>query len=71
MCQRQRECFMTPASEMMLLTLGMHAPEGYGSCPVCVSVCVCVCLCVCVCMSVHKPDLGTGASRHLNEGTSE
>ena len=26
-----------------LLTLGAHAPEGYGSCPVCVSVCVCVC----------------------------
>ena len=26
------------------LTLGAHAPEGYGSCPVCVSVCVCVCL---------------------------
>ena len=26
-----------------LLTLGTHAPEGYGSCPVCVSVCVCVC----------------------------
>ena len=30
------------------LTLGAHAPEGYGSCPVCVSVCVCVCLCVCL-----------------------
>ena len=28
-----------------LLTLGAHAPEGYGSCPVCVSVCVCVCVC--------------------------
>ena len=25
-----------------LLTLGAHAPEGYGSCPVCVSVCVCL-----------------------------
>ena len=25
------------------LTLGAHAPEGSGSCPVCVSVCVCVC----------------------------
>ena len=25
------------------LTLGVHVPEGYGSCPVCVSVCVCVC----------------------------
>ena len=22
------------------LTLGAHAPEGYGSCPVCVSVCL-------------------------------
>ena len=28
---------------LQLLTLGAHAPEGYGSCPVCVSVCVCVC----------------------------
>ena len=27
-----------------LLTLGAHAPEGYGSCPVCVSVCLSVCL---------------------------
>ena len=23
-----------------LLTLGAHAPEGYGSCPVCVYVCL-------------------------------
>ena len=52
-----------------LLTLGAHAPEGYGSCPVCVSVCVCVCVCVCV--SVCNLNLGTGASRGLNEGTSE
>ena len=29
-----------------LLTLGVHAPEGYGSCPVCVSVSVCVCVCL-------------------------
>ena len=46
-----------------LLILGAHAPEGYGSCPVCVSVCVCV--------SVRNLNLGTGASRGLNEGTSE
>ena len=26
------------------LTLGVHAPEGYGSFPVCVCLCVCVCL---------------------------
>ena len=32
---------------------------------------LCVCVCVCVCVSVRKPDLGTGASRRLNEGTSE
>ena len=36
-------------------------PEGYGSCPVCVSVC----------LSVRNLNLGTGASRGLNEGTSE
>ena len=41
----------------LLLTLGAHAPEGYGSCPVCVSV--------------RNLNLGTGASRGLNEGTSE
>ena len=35
--------------------------EGYGSCPVCVSVC----------LSVQNLNLGTGASRGLNEGTSE
>ena len=29
------------------LTLGAHAPEGYGSCPVCVSVCLSVCVSVC------------------------
>ena len=50
-----------------LLTLGAHAPEGYGSCPVCVSVCVCVCVCV----SVRNLNLGTRANRGLNEGTSE
>ena len=44
-----------------LLTLGAHAPEGYGSCPVCVSVC----------LSVRNLNLGTEASRGLNEGTSE
>ena len=43
--------------------------EGYGSCPVCVSVCLCVSVCVCV--SVRNLNLGTGASRGLNEGTSE
>ena len=31
--------------EMNSLTLGAHAPEGYVSCPACVSVCVCVCVC--------------------------
>ena len=36
-----------------------NAPEGYGSCP------------VCVCVSVRNLNLGTGASRGLNEGTSE
>ena len=41
----------------VLLTLGAHAPEGNGSCPVCVSV--------------RNLNLGTGASRGLNEGTSE
>ena len=46
---------------LILLTLGAHAPEGYGSCPVCVSVC----------LSVRNLNLGTGASRGLNEGTSE
>ena len=58
---------------MLLLTLGAHAPEGYGSCPVCVSVCLSVCLsvCVCVCVSVRNLNLGTGASRGLNEDTSK
>ena len=32
----------------VLLTLGAHAPEGYSTCPVCLSVCLCVCVCVCV-----------------------
>ena len=44
---------------LCLLTLGAHAPEGYGRCP------------VCVCVSVRNLNLGTGASRGLNEGTSE
>ena len=44
-------------SDTVYLTLGAHAPEGYGSCPVCVSV--------------RNLNLGTGASRGLNEGTSE
>ena len=26
-----------------LLTLGAHAQEGYGTCPVCLFVCLCVC----------------------------
>ena len=52
----------------VLLTLGAHAPEGYGNCPVCVSVCF---LSVCVCVSVRNLNLGTGASRGLNEGSSE
>ena len=33
----------------LLLTLGVHALEGYGSCLVCLCVCVCVCVCVSVC----------------------
>ena len=32
---------------MVLLTLGAHAPEGYSTWSVCLSVCVCVCVCVC------------------------
>ena len=36
-------------AHLQLLTLGAHAPEGYGSCPVCVCLCVCVCVCLCVC----------------------
>ena len=30
-----------------LLTLGAHAQEGYGTCPVCLFVCLSVCLSVC------------------------
>ena len=37
----------------------------------CVCVSVCVSVCVCVCVSVRNLNLGTGASRGLNEGTSE
>ena len=55
--------FEWPQDYYFKLTLGAHAPEGYGSCPVCV--------CVCVCVSVRNLNLGTGASRGLNEGTSE
>ena len=57
--------FKLQSSKTRLLTLGAHAPEGYGSCPVCVSVCLSVCV------SVRILNLGTGASRGLNEGTSE
>ena len=49
----------TSVNAERLLTLGAHAPEGYGSCRVCVSV------------SVRNLNLGTGASRGLNKGTSE
>ena len=38
--------YITFHTNTLLLTLGAHAPEGYGSCPVCVSVCVCVCVCL-------------------------
>ena len=38
---------------------GSYNIMGYGSCP------------VCVCVSVRNLNLGTGASRGLNEGTSE
>ena len=31
---------VAPRVQCFSLTLGAHAPEGYGSCPVCVSVCV-------------------------------
>ena len=55
-------CWILRACAMPLLSLGAHAPEGYGSCPVCVSVCG---------VSVRNLNLGTGASRGLNEGTSE
>ena len=34
----------------VLLTPGAHAPEGYSTCPVCLSVCLSVCVCVCVCV---------------------
>ena len=30
--------------ELSLLTLGAHVQEGYGTCPVCLSVCLSVCL---------------------------
>ena len=29
---------------LLYLTLGAHAQEGYGTCPVCLSVCLSVCL---------------------------
>ena len=54
---RSRDALHLSSILCSLLTLGAHAPEGYGSCPVCVSV--------------RNLNLGTGASRGLNEGTSE
>ena len=39
--------FSPVGSDILYLTLGAHAQEGYGSW-VCVCVCVCVCLCVCL-----------------------
>ena len=35
---------------VLSLTLGAHAPEGYGSC---VSVCLCLCVCVSVCLLLN------------------
>ena len=55
-CVGGRQCH-THHIHVALLTLGVHAPEGYCSCPVCVCVCVC-----------HAgANLWTGASRHLTE----
>ena len=34
-------------AEGTLVTLGAHAQEGYGTCPVCLFVCLFVCLSVC------------------------
>ena len=41
-----KEVYRFPHCICSFLTVGAHAPEGYGSCPVCVSVCVCVCVCL-------------------------
>ena len=38
--------YITIKSVECLLTLGVHAQEGYGTCLVCVCVCLSVCLCV-------------------------
>ena len=44
-CQALVYCVLVLVGRsVVLLTLGAHAPEGYGSCPVCVSVCLSVCL---------------------------
>ena len=36
----------------LLLTLSVHAQEGYSSCPVSLSVCLSVCHALTVCLSV-------------------
>ena len=47
-CSKQLGSFISSESEahwvQVKTDLGLerHAPEGYGSCPVCVSVCVCL-----------------------------
>ena len=46
------------------LILGLHAPEGYSTCPVCLYVCVCLCVCP------AGANLRTGTSRRLTENTS-
>ena len=48
----------TPLHYLALLTLGVHAPEGYCSCPVCVCVCVCP----------RSANLRTGTTACLTEG---
>ena len=67
--------FKSRSVYIILLTLGTHAPEGYGSCPVCVSVCLSATL---IWGLGHAPE-GYGSCpvcvsvccRGLNEGTSE
>ena len=39
-CHEIYQIFTTCNLLQAFLTLGAHAPEGYGSCPVCVSVCL-------------------------------
>ena len=40
-CKEHIHIIQSPQHHIkMLLTLGTHAPEGSGSCPVCVSVCL-------------------------------